>query len=131
MGDVLLSDVVRGSAAVAATRSRLAKVDALAGVLRDAEPDVELPAVVGFLVGQPRQGRLNTGWRTLTKLDVPPADSASLTVTDVDTALTGLAGTGGAGSAAQRATLLTTLLAHATTAERDFLVRLLTGELRQ
>jgi len=65
MGDVLFSDVVNASATVSATRSRLAKVDALAGALRQAEPDAEVPAVVGFLVGQPRQGRIGTGWRTL------------------------------------------------------------------
>jgi ATP-dependent DNA ligase I len=131
MGDVLFSDVVNASATVTATRSRLAKVDALAGVLRQAEPDAEVPAVVGFLVGQPRQGRIGTGWRTLVKLATPPADEPTLTVADVDTALTGLAGLSGAGSAALRATLLTSLLSRATKAEQDFLIRLLAGELRQ
>ncbi len=49
----------------------------------------------------------------------------------MDTALTGLAQLSGAGSAALRATLLTGLLSRATTAEQDFLIRLLGGELRQ
>ncbi|HEX9338814.1 MAG TPA: ATP-dependent DNA ligase, partial [Pseudonocardiaceae bacterium] len=131
MGDVLFSDVVNASATVAATRSRLAKVDALAGVLHAAQPAVEVPAVVGFLVGQPRQGRIGTGWRTLLKLAVSPAGEPTLTVADVDTALTELAAIAGAGSAGQRATLLTGLLGRATAAEQDFLVRLLAGELRQ
>jgi DNA ligase-1 len=131
IGDVLFSDVVNASATVAATRSRLAKVDALAGVLQNAEPDAEVPAVVGFLVGQPRQGRIGTGWRTLGKLATPPADEPTLTVADVDTALSALAELSGAGSAAQRATLLTGLLSRATRAEQDFLSRLLGGELRQ
>ncbi len=130
MGDVLFSDVVAASAAVAGTRSRLAKVDTLAGVLRAADPD-DVPAVVGFLVGQPRQGRIGTGWRTLVKLAVTPAATPTLTVADIDDALTALAGTSGAGSAAARTTLLTALLVRATQAEYDFLLRLLTGELRQ
>jgi DNA ligase-1 len=131
MGDVLFSDVVLASATVAATRSRLAKVDTLAGALRAADLATEVPAVVGFLIGQPRQGRIGTGWRTLVKLDVPPADEPALTVADVDQVLTALAGTTGAGSAAARAELLTGLLRKATKAEHDFLLRLLTGELRQ
>lgn len=131
MGDVLFVDVVTASATVAATRSRLAKVDALASVLRTAEPDTEVPAVVGFLVGQPRQGRIGTGWRTLLKVAAAPADAPSLTVADVDGALSELAAIGGAGSAAQRTTLLTGLQGRATKAEWDFLVRLLGGELRQ
>jgi DNA ligase-1 len=131
MGDVLFSEIVAASATVAATRSRLAKVEALAGALRAADRDTEIPAVVGFLVGQPRQGRIGTGWRTLVKLAVPPADGPTLSVADVDGVLTDLAGTGGAGSAAARAVLLTGLLGRATAAEQDFLLRLLTGELRQ
>ncbi|HEX4704089.1 MAG TPA: ATP-dependent DNA ligase, partial [Pseudonocardiaceae bacterium] len=128
---MLFSDVVSASATVAATRSRLAKVDALAGVLRAAEPGVEVPAVAGFLVGQPRQGRIGTGWRTLVKLAVQPADTPTLTVAGVDAALTELAAMTGPGSTAQRATLLTDLLNRATAAEQDFLIRLLAGELRQ
>src|SRR6266566_4160643 len=131
IGDVLFFDVVNASAAVAATRSRLAKVDALAGVLRAAEPDVEVPAVVGFLVGQPRQGRIGTGWRTLVKLAVPSAHEPTLTVADVDTALTELSTLSGAGSSARRASLLTGLLSRASKAEQEFLIRLLAGELRR
>src|ERR1700742_3968685 len=131
MGDVLLSDVVAASATVAATRSRLAKVDALAGALRAADVITEVPAVVGFLVGQPRQGRIGTGWRTLVKLGSTPAATPGLTVAEVDAALTSLAALTGAGSATARAELLSWLLGRATEAEHDFLFRLLTGELRQ
>jgi DNA ligase-1 len=131
MGDVLFSDVVTASATVAATRSRLAKVDALAAALRAADVVTEVPAVVGFLMGQPRQGRIGTGWRTLTKLAVPPAATARLTVADVDATLTELATVAGAGSGAARTALLSALLGSATLAEHDFLLRLLTGELRQ
>jgi DNA ligase-1 len=131
MGDVLFSEVVLASSAVAATRSRLAKVDSLAGALRAADLAIEIPAVVGFLVGQPRQGRIGTGWRTLVKLAVEPAASPTLTVAEVDGVLAELATTAGAGSATARSALLAGLLGRATASEHDFLLRLLTGELRQ
>jgi DNA ligase 1 len=130
MDGVLFRDVVAASGAVAATRSRLAKVATLADALRAADL-AEVPAVVGFLVGQPRQGRIGTGWRTLANLVVSPALRPSLTVADVDDALTVLATTSGAGSAAARAVVLTDLLTRATDVEHAFLLRMLTGELRQ
>ena len=60
-----------------------------------------------------------------------PAREPSLTVAAVDQALTDLAGTSGAGSAARRDGLLSALLTAATAEEQQFLVRLLSGELRQ
>ncbi len=132
---MLFAEPVRVSATVAATRSRLAKVDALSGILRAAAEDPEAPSAVrvvaAFLVGVPLQGRFGTGWRTLIQLDVPPADAPTLTVGEVDKTLESLAGTSGSGSRARRADLLGSLLRAATAQEQDFLLRLLTGELRQ
>lgn len=141
---MLFADVVDASAAVSATRSRLAKVDALATVLRAAgeehgpATDLEaadlraaIRAVTGFLTGAPVQGRIGTGWRTLVQLDRHPAESPTVTVAEVDAALTELAATSGSGSQARRATLLTELMSRCTVAEQDFLMRLLAGELRQ
>ena len=54
---MLLDELVTTADAVASTRSRLAKVDALADLLGRLEPDEIAPAV-GFLVGKPRQGRV-------------------------------------------------------------------------
>ena len=130
MGAVLLADVVAASAAVTATRSRTAKAAALAGLLRRADPD-EVEPVTAWLAGEARQGRLGTGWRTLSRLTGPPAPAPRLTVSAVDRALTDLAATGGPGSAARRDGLVGDLLAAATAEEQHFLVRLLTGELRQ
>ena len=132
---MLFAEVVQVSAAVAATRSRLAKVDALAGVLRAAVSDPDAPAAVrvvaAFLVGVPLQGRFGTGWRTLVQLDAPPADAPTLTVGEVDRTLESLAGTSGTGSRGRRGDLLGSLLRAATAEEQNFLLRLLTGELRQ
>jgi DNA ligase-1 len=127
---VLLAEVVAASAAVAATRARTAKAAAIAELLRRAEPG-EVPAVTAWLAGDPLQNRLGVGWRTLTRRAHEPAAEPSLTVDAVDAVLTGLAATSGAGSTARRETLLAELFGVATGEEQRFLVRLLTGELRQ
>jgi DNA ligase 1 len=127
---VLLADVLAASEAVAATRSRTAKAAAIAELLRRAETG-EVRPVTAWLSGEPLQGRLGVGWRTLSRSARGEAPAASLTVADVDTALTGLAATSGPGSAARREQLLDALFSAATADEQRFLVRLLTGELRQ
>ncbi|WP_226355245.1 ATP-dependent DNA ligase [Pseudonocardia sp. ICBG601] len=127
---MLFTDVVTTSAAVGATRARKEKTAALAGLLRTAAP-AEVVPVVAWLSGVPRQGRIGTGWRTLSGVDVPAAAEPSLTVERVDALLDKLAGTAGTGSAARRRELLTELYGAATTEEQRFLHRLLTGELRQ
>ncbi|PWV73215.1 DNA ligase-1 [Prauserella marina] len=86
---------------------------------------------MAFLTGTLRQGRIGTGWRTLSELRVEPAAEPRLTVAEVDTALDTVSRLSGSGSAARHAEVLSTLLAGATKAEQDFLFRLLTGELRQ
>jgi DNA ligase-1 len=129
MADVLLDDVVATSQVVSATRSRLAKVDALAGLLRRAGDHVR--TVVAFLAGTPLQGRIGAGWRTLVNLRSTPADEPRLTVAEVDRTFDEVATTSGKGSAARRAELLGGLFGAATEDEQDFLLRLLTGELRQ
>ena len=127
---MLLAEVVATSAAVAATSSRTAKRDALAELLGRAEPH-EVEPLIGFLVGEPRQGRFGVGWRTLASAARPPATLSTLTVIDLDAALSRLALLAGPGSAAQRRDLLSDLLCRATPREADFLARLVRGELRQ
>ena len=128
---MLFIDVVETSAAVSATRSRLAKVAALSGLISRAQSPPEIEAVVAYLAGQPRQGRIGVGWRTLVGQEGPPAAEPSLTVEEVDAALDTLGATAGKGSTARRAELLAALHTGATGPEQDFLRALLTGELRQ
>lgn len=136
---MLLADVVQASAAVTSTRSRLKKIEILAAALRTAATGPEDPAtrttvlraVTGYLTGNPVQGRIGTGWRTLTALRHRPAATPALTVAEVDETLTALAATTGPGSQTRRTQLLTALLERATVDEHAFLLRLLTGELRQ
>lgn len=126
----LLVDLVATSAAVAATPKRSAKVDALAAFLRTVAPDEIVPAI-GLLVGSPRQGRLGVGWAQLSATRPASADEPSLTIHDVDEAFTRLAAAEGVGSQRERSATLEQLLASATTAEQDHLVRVIIGELRQ
>ncbi|HET9140573.1 ATP-dependent DNA ligase [Actinophytocola sp.] len=128
---MLFAEVVATSEAVAATRSRLTKVSALAALLRRAEGAPEVETVVAFLAGAPRQGRIGAGWRTLVELDIPPAAGPDLTVHRVDELLDAVARTSGKGSGARRAELLGALFGAATADEQRFLHHLLTGELRQ
>lgn len=126
---MLLSDIETALAAVTKTRSRLAKVDALATLLRELDPD-EIEPAVGLLTASPRQGRLGVGWRTLSARDGVHADEPALTVGDVDDAFTQLTQVGGAGSAAVRTGLLDDLAERATSSEWQLLIRIMTGELR-
>jgi DNA ligase 1 len=127
---VLLAEVVSVSARVSATRARSAKAQLIADLLRLATP-AEVAPVSSWLSGEPRQGRLGVGWRSLSAPHHPAAATPSLSVTDLDGILTELASTAGAGSAARRAALVERLMTAVTADEQRFVVRLLTGELRQ
>jgi DNA ligase-1 len=126
---MMLSQLVSTAEEVAATSSRLTKIDALARLLTQADP-VEIAPLVGLLLATPRQGRLGVGWRGIAALDVSHADASSLTIADVDDALERLAAASGSGSAAARSGTLLALAARATPAEWDFLTRAMLGELR-
>jgi DNA ligase 1 len=140
---MLLENVVRTSAAVAATRSRLAKIDEIAALLREVPPQ-EIAVAVSFLAGDLTQRQIGVGYAALTDLlggygqtasaaaDLAEAPAAAqLTLTETDQALGSIGALAGQGSQAERRRLLAGLLSRATEAERQFLVRLLAGDLRQ
>ncbi|MGH9188395.1 MAG: ATP-dependent DNA ligase [Acidimicrobiales bacterium] len=127
---MLFADLVATSGAVAATRARSKKVAALADLLRRLSP-AEIAVATAVLAGQPRQGKVGIGWASVAAVDRAAAVEPTLTIVEVDEAITLLQGTIGPGSAAARAGLLGELLGRATEAEADFLRRLLVGELRQ
>ena len=126
---MLLDELAATVERVASTRSRLAKVDALAGLLGGLAPDEILPAV-GLLTAKPRQGRVGVGWRGLAGAMGEPADVATLTILDVDEVLDRLATASGPGSAAERASVLREFGSRATEREQDFVSRVILGELR-
>jgi len=126
-----LADIVSVSRSVTAASGRLEKTGHLADLLKRIPPDA-IAVVVPFLSGATRQGRLGIGGAMLSSMrDVPPAETPSLDVRDVDAAFDRLAATAGGGSTASRAQLLRELFGRATREEQDFLARLLFGELRQ
>ncbi len=128
---MLLLDVVATSADVGATSSRLTKLARIADLLTRAAPDPELVAiVVSWLSGELPQRQIGVGWASLRSR--PPAASApGLTVTGVHATFTEIGAVSGKGSQTRRAELLAKLFAAATEPEQTFLVRLLSGELRQ
>ncbi len=126
----LLFDVVTASREVADATSRSRKIAILGDLLKGVDP-TEVPIVVGFLSGVPRQGRVGIGYATIYGIERPPAGEASLTVEDLDHAIDVVAVATGSGSGGARKQILGELLARATAEEADFVRRLFTGELRQ
>jgi DNA ligase-1 len=126
-----LDELVRTSAAVAATSGRLDKTAKLAALLRDVSPD-DAPIAIGFLTGWPRQGKLGVGWSSASAAtDSAPAASASLDIRDVDAAFDQIKSVRGKSSGQTRARLLGELFARATADEQRFLASLIVGEVRQ
>ncbi|HLL61460.1 MAG TPA: ATP-dependent DNA ligase [Propionibacteriaceae bacterium] len=126
---MLLSRLAATRTALAATRSRNAKRDLIAEVLRDASA-ADVHIVVAYLSGGLRQRRTGVGWRTLQHAP-PPAAEPSLTVSEVDAAFAAMAELSGAGSSNARAEAVRDLFARATAEEQQFLFGLVSGELRQ
>lgn len=115
---------------MAATRGRLAKIELLAALLKQARAD-EVEAVIAYLSGTVLQPKLGVGWAGLQAAKVQAAETPSLEITDVHRTLALVASAAGKGSAGKKTQLLSELFARVTVEEQEFLVRLLTGELRQ
>ena len=127
---MLLSALVSTSDHVAATSGRLAKIQLLADLLKQAGPD-EIELAIAYLSGTIRQSKPGVGWALLQKSKTHVGTSARLQLSDVDDTLEKIANTSGKGSAGEKRRLLGALFSQATKEEQDFLFRLVTGELRQ
>ena len=127
---MLFAELAATSKAVGATRSRSAKIQALAACLRALTGEAEsesLAAGVCFLAGRLRQGRLGVGNAAVRRLrELPAAATSSLTVGEVDRALAEFER-----QRPRRADRLQPLVRRASADERDYLLRLLIGEVRQ
>jgi DNA ligase 1 len=126
---MLFSDLVAVSAEVSATRSRLAKRAAIAGLLRRAAAD-DVEIVVAYLAGELRQRRTGVGWAAMMQLP-PGTDQPVLELAEVDDAFDRISRLAGPGSAAERTAAVTALFARATADEQAFLRGLVSGGLRQ
>lgn len=141
---MLFADVAAASEAVGASSARNQKVAALAAALRQAGPagsgspggpagegaETEIRAVTAWLAGATRQRRTGLGWASVRDRP-PPAEVATLTVTEVDDAFSATAVASGPGSAGLRQAIVGRLLAAATRPEQRLLAGLVSGELRQ
>ncbi len=131
---MLFAAVVETSQRVAQTSRRLEKIDLLAALLRQLQPE-EVQIVVAFLSGYTRQGRIGVGYGALrdaaAAVNAGTAETAGLEIREVDRTLTDLAAVQGPGSDRQKRSLLHSLLARATAPEQTFLTGLLLGEIRQ
>jgi DNA ligase-1 len=126
---VLLIDLARTSAAVAADPARLAKIRHLAELLGRVGPD-EAEIAIAYLSGELPQRQIGVGGRSLR--DLPePRQIATATLTKIDALLERIKSQTGTGSQTTRKELVAELFGAATRQEQSFLLRLLTGELRQ
>src|SRR5579871_3536411 len=125
-----LAELVETSQRLSETPQRRAKIDLLADLLRRTH-DAEIEIAVHYLSGQIRQGRIGLGYASLRDAQGSAAENPSLELSDVDRSLSETAASTGAGSQQRRFALLGALFSRATVAERDFLERLMVGELRQ
>ncbi|HEY3668740.1 MAG TPA: ATP-dependent DNA ligase [Polyangiaceae bacterium] len=128
-----LADIVTASRDVATTRSRTKKIARFAELLSQASLS-ELPAAVGFLCGDLRQGRLGLGFRSLRGLSESESSDAvggEVSVLELDAVFQALEALSGKGVASEREKLLQALFARLSADERGFVERLILGELRQ
>jgi DNA ligase-1 len=128
---VKLAELVATSRAVAETSGRKQKVARLAELIaRLAES--ERPLGIAYLSGEVPGGKLGVGpalvWECLKSSS---AGSESVELNELQARLDALRALRGAGSAAARGAALRELLARLAEPEREFLGRLLVGELRQ
>src|SRR5690349_6129678 len=126
-----LYDLVATSRRVAETRSRSAKIAALAALLRQLGPD-EIDPAVSWLSGFLRQGRIGLGGAAVRNARPEGAAAEpSLSIGEVDATFERIGSVSGAGSTGERTRLLGSLFSRSTPEEQDFLARLVYGELRQ
>jgi DNA ligase-1 len=116
---------------VRGTRKKTEKTVLLAELLRQTRGrETELAAA--YLAGALPQGKIGIGWRMIERALPESAPAGEpLTLAEVDQIFDAVAADRGAGSAERKTALLRRLLERARSEEREFLGRLLMGELRQ
>jgi DNA ligase-1 len=127
---MLLDEIARTSAEVAATSARSKKTARLAACLAGLRPE-EVGVAVAYLAGELPQGSIGVGWASLRERPPPAQDPPTLELLEVDAAIRRIAVVSGKGSQAIRRAELSSVFSRATEPEQRFLTRLLLGELRQ
>ncbi len=127
----LVAELAEVSRRIAGTSSRTGKIRELAAALRALDAS-EIEIAVLYLSGEIPQGKIGIQYAALQAAGaMEPAVRSTLSLRDLDARLNELAVLRGAGSAKKRSQQLSELIRSSTPIERDFIFRLLTGELRQ
>ena len=130
---MLLETLANASRNVAATRSRLKKRGILKDLFLETAAD-EVALAVEYLTGHLPQGRIGLGPALVRDaLGTVEGDAGvpALTVADTNVCFDTIAATSGPGSSSRKRALLADLFSRAAPPDRDFLARLVLGELRQ
>ncbi|UCC66024.1 MAG: ATP-dependent DNA ligase [Deltaproteobacteria bacterium] len=119
------------STRVSATTKKKEKISLLARFLLQAKGE-EIALAAYYLSGRLPQGRLGIGWKMLQEA----AEDLSrlprpLSLLDINTFLESLSSEKGPGSLERKVRTLRELLSHTSEKERNFLIRLIMGEIRQ
>jgi DNA ligase-1 len=120
-----LCRLVETSGRIGSTSKRLTKIGLLAALLRETRGD-EIEIAVAFLSGRTRQGKIGIGYAALQSTTAEPVPKPQLALIDADRAFAAIT----MAETRDRVPLLRHLFSRATREERDFLSRLLLGELR-
>lgn len=125
------AELVATSAKTAKTRKRTEKRDLLAALFgRLSGPERAIG--VAYLAGTLPQGKIGVGYAAIRDLPAAPEpEESTLTLAEVDAALTAIGAIAGKGSKQKRADALGALFAQLRQDERRFLGALIVGELRQ
>jgi DNA ligase-1 len=126
----LFDVLAEASERVAEASKRNDKVSVLAGALRRLGP-AEMESSVAYLTGTTPLGRIGVGWSTLSGARAEPTDEPTLTIAEVDDAISELAQMEGPGVLAARRHRLVNVLERSNEREQRLLVAVLSGELRQ
>ena len=118
------------SSAVAKTSSRLKKIELLASCLARLRPD-EVPSPSPTSPERCRRGGSASDGPRFARSLRPSLPQPTLELLDVDAAFRRIGALAGSGSQAERKRELTELFGRTTEVERAFLLRLLSGEIRQ
>lgn len=128
---MVLKDIVEISKSVSLTARKREKISLLASLLRRAEGE-EIALAVRYLSGQIPQSRLGIGWATVQEALKDLSDEhRPLGLIDVNRWFDRISRERGPGSSGRKVVLLRGLLSHGRQDEREFLIGLLMGEIRQ
>src|SRR5260370_3801532 len=117
---MLLAAVVETSNRVAGTTKRLEKIDLLAKLLRQLQPE-EIEIVAAFLGGRTRQGRIGIGYAALRDATGAAAETPSLEIVEADRIFQSIIAASGPGSQRQRLGLVRPTFPRPTRAHPPFL----------